>query len=267
MEKLARLKELLMSYKKIAVAYSGGVDSSFLLKVAADTLGIENVLSITVVSSVTPKEELESSISFMDELNINHIFLNINVFEIQGFKENYKDRCYTCKRSIFEELVKQAQKRGISTVIDGTNADDEGDYRPGLKALQELQIISPLKQCGFTKSEIRSLSKDMKLNTWNKPSLACLASRIPYYEEITEEKLQMVDQAESYLRELGFVQLRVRCHGKLARIELMPQDIQTVFENKLSNTIYDKMKQIGFEYIAMDLIGYRTGSLNEVLKN
>jgi pyridinium-3,5-biscarboxylic acid mononucleotide sulfurtransferase len=149
--------------------------------------------------------------------------------------------------------------------LDGTNADDEGDYRPGLKALQELKVLSPLKLCGLTKNEIRELSKELKLNTWNKPSLACLASRVPYYEEITEEKLSMVDQAEAYLRSLGFVQLRVRCHGKLARIELLPEDIKRVFIEDLNRTINDKFKEIGFQYIAMDLIGYRTGSLNEVL--
>lgn len=265
MDKLVRLQELLKSYGKAAVAYSGGVDSSFLLRVAIDTLGKENVLSITAVSSVTPKEELEESVKFINELDANHIFLKLNVFDIPGFKENQKDRCYTCKHGIFTEIIRKAAARGISVVMDGTNADDEGDYRPGMKALQELKVVSPLKQCGFTKAEIRALSKELKLDTWDKPSLACLASRVPYYDEITEEKLQMVDEAESYLRSLGFVQLRVRCHGKLARIELMPQDMRIVFDKNLSDEIYDKMKKIGFEYTALDLKGYRTGSLNEVL--
>lgn len=265
MEKLVKLREMLRSYGKVAVAYSGGVDSSFLLKVAADTLGLENVLSITMVSSVTPEAELEEAVKFIKGLNVNHIFMKLNVFDIPGFSENHKDRCYTCKHSIFEEIKMLAEKRGIYAVLDGTNADDEGDYRPGLKALQELGIISPLKQCGFTKAEIRTLSKELRLETWDKPSLACLASRVPYNEEITEQKLQMVDKAETYLRELGFAQLRVRCHGKLARIELMPEEMKIIIERNLGNEIFDKLKEIGFEYAALDLKGYRTGSLNEVL--
>lgn len=265
MNKLESLQQLLTSYGKVAVAYSGGVDSSFLFKVALDTLGKDNVLGITILSSVTPRAELAETEEFLASMNMNHLFIKKNVFDIPGFKENPKDRCYICKYKIFEEIKEQAATRGIHVVLDGTNADDEGDYRPGLKALQELAVVSPLKQCGLTKQEIRELSKDMQLNTWNKPSLACLASRIPYYEEITEEKLAMVDQAEAYLRNLGFMQLRVRCHGKLARIELLPEDMKKIFDEDLNAAIYGKMKEIGFQYSSLDLIGYRTGSLNEVL--
>jgi uncharacterized protein len=264
-EKLSRLQELLKSYGKVAVAYSGGVDSSFLLKVALDTLGKENVMGITILSSVTPREELAETEKFLNSMDVNHIFIKKDVFEIPGFKENPTDRCYICKHKIFEEILERAKEKEISVVLDGTNADDEGDYRPGLKALQELKVLSPLKLCGFTKNEIRHLSKAMNLNTWDKPSLACLASRVPYYEEITEEKLQMVDKAEAFLRNLGFMQLRVRCHGKLARIELLPEDVKRVFLEDLNKPINDKLKEIGFQYVSMDLIGYRTGSLNEVL--
>lgn len=265
MEKLAKLQELLRSYGKVAVAYSGGVDSSFLLKAALDTLGKENVLAITILSSVTPREELAETETFLASMDVNHIFIKKDVFEIPGFKENPKDRCYICKHKIFEEIIRQAKEKGISVVVDGTNADDEGDYRPGLKALQELKVLSPLKLSGLTKNEIRELSREMKLNTWNKPSLACLASRVPYYEEITEEKLSMVDKAEACLRSLGFVQLRVRCHGRLARIELLPEDIKRVFAEDLNTVINEKLKEIGFHYVSLDLIGYRTGSMNEVL--
>lgn len=265
MDKFVRLQELLISYGKVAIAYSGGVDSSFLLKTALDTLGKENVLGVTILSSVTPREELAETEKFLSSMDINHVFVKKDVFEIPGFSENPKDRCYICKHNVFEEIIEQGKQRGISVVLDGTNADDEGDYRPGLKALQELKVVSPLKLCGLTKSEIRELSRNMGLNTWNKPSLACLASRIPYYEEITEEKLQRVDKAESFLRSLGFEQLRVRCHGKLARIELLPEDIKKVFDKDLNKTIHDRLKEIGFQYVALDLIGYRTGSLNEVL--
>lgn len=265
MEKLVRLQELLKSYGKVAVAYSGGVDSSFLLKVALDTLGKDNVLAITILSSVTPREELAETEKFLTSMDLNHIFVKKNVFEIPGFKENPKDRCYICKHKVFEEIIERAKEKGISAVVDGTNADDEGDYRPGLKALEELKVLSPLKLSGLGKNDIRELSKELKLSTWNKPSLACLASRVPYYEEITEEKLSMVDKAEAYLRSLGFIQLRVRCHGKLARIELLPEDIKRVFTGNLNVDINKKLKEIGFQYISMDLIGYRTGSLNEVL--
>jgi uncharacterized protein len=265
MEKLVRLQELLKSLGKVAVAYSGGVDSSFLLKVALDTLGKENVMGITILSSVTPKEELKETEHFLAAMDINHRFVTKNIFDIPGFSQNPKDRCYICKYKIFEEIKAIAEDSGIDTVVDGTNADDEGDYRPGLKALKELEVVSPLKLSGLTKKEIRDLSKELSLNTWNKPSLACLASRIPYYEEITEEKLSMVDQAEALLRSLGFEQLRVRCHGKLARIELVPEDIAKVFLSDLSGRIHDEMKKIGFQYISLDLMGYRTGSLNEVL--
>ncbi len=265
MEKLKKLQELLKSYGKVAVAYSGGVDSSFLLKVALDTLGKENVMGITILSSVTPKEELKETEHFLAAMDMNHLFIKKNVFDIPGFSENPKDRCYICKYKIFEEIKSIAKQNGIETVVDGTNADDEGDYRPGLKALKELEVVSPLKLSGMTKKEIRDLSKELNLNTWNKPSLACLASRIPYYEEITEEKLSMVDQAEAYLRKLGFEQLRVRCHGKLARIELVPEDMSKVFTGDFNRSIHDEMKKIGFQYVSLDLMGYRTGSMNEVL--
>lgn len=265
MEKKVRLQELLRSYGKVTVAYSGGVDSSFLLKVALDTLGKENVLAVTILSSVTPREELAETEKLLASMDVNHVFIKKNVFEIPGFKENPKDRCYICKHKVFEEILERSKEKGISVVVDGTNSDDEGDYRPGLKALEELKVLSPLKLSGLGKSEIRELSKELNLNTWNKPSLACLASRVPYYEEITEEKLGMVDKAEAYLRSLGLAQLRVRCHGKLARIELLPEDIKRIFAEDLNKAIDSKLKEIGFQYVSMDLIGYRTGSLNEVL--
>lgn len=256
---------MLRSCGKVAVAYSGGVDSSFLLRVALDTLGKDNVLAITILSSVTPREELAETEKFLAFMDVNHIFIKKNVFEIPGFKENPTDRCYICKHKVFEEIIARAAEKGITTVLDGTNADDEGDYRPGLKALQELKVISPLKLSGLTKNEIREFSRELGLDTWNKPSLACLASRIPYHEEITEEKLSMVDRAEAYLRGLGFRQLRVRCHERLARIELLPEDIKRVFEEGLSKVIDNKLKEIGFHYVSLDLIGYRTGSMNEAI--
>ncbi len=263
---MEKLISKLRSYKKAAVAFSGGVDSAFLLKAASDTLGIENVIAVTVMSNVITDEEKEDAKKVAEQLNVKHIIVDFNVFDIAGFKENPVDRCYICKTQIFKEILRLAEENGISTVIDGTNADDVGDYRPGMKALLELGVCSPLKECGITKAEIRAFSKDMDLFTWNRPSLACLASRIPYNEEITESKLRMVERAERYLRDKGFSQLRVRCHEAIARIELLPSEICRMYQNDMMQQTGRYMKSIGFSYVTLDLEGYRTGSLNETIK-
>ena len=267
MEKMKKLKEYLESMGKIAVAFSGGVDSSFLLKAARDILGKDNVLAITIESSFNPIQEIEEAQEAAQDWDVQFLKLRLDVFAIKGIEHNPTDRCYICKTGIFENVIKAAKDRGFEVVVDGTNADDEGDYRPGMKALAELGVKSPLKECGFTKADIRQLSKEQNVYTWNKPSKACLASRIPYGETITEEKLRRVEKAEDYLIKLGFVQLRVRCHGNLARVELSPDEMQKVFDLALMEQISNEFKKIGFSYTALDLKGYRTGSLNEVLIN
>lgn len=265
MEKLQKLKELLRSYGKAAVAFSGGVDSSFLLKVAFDTLGKDNVVAITLKAAVNPTAEMWSAAAYAKELGVEFIQLDADVFSIPGFTENLPDRCYTCKKSIFTRILETAAKKGINIILDGTNADDDNDYRPGMKALEELGVKSPLKLSGLTKEEIRRLSKELEVPTWNKPSKACLASRIPYHEPITPEKLRMVEAAEEYLMGQGFIQVRVRCHGNLARIELAPEELERFFDMKFMQEAHKRFKEIGFSYTALDLAGYRTGSLNEML--
>lgn len=265
MDKMTRLRDYLKETGKIAVAFSGGVDSSFLLKAARDILGRENVLAITIESSFNPVQEINEAQEAAADWDVPFLKLDLDVFAIKGIEKNPTDRCYICKTGIFENVIKTAKERGFHIVVDGTNADDVGDYRPGMKALSELGVKSPLKECGFTKADIRQLSKEMNVYTWNKPSKACLASRIPYGETITEEKLRMVEKAEEYLCRIGFVQLRVRSHGNLARIEISPDEMQKVFDLALMEDISNEFKKIGFSYTALDLKGYRTGSLNEVL--
>lgn len=266
MNKYESLKNLLKEYGKLAIAYSGGVDSSFLLKAAIEALGKENVLAVTVKSQVIPEEEQKEAEELAKQMKARHLVLKMDVLSLPEFKINPKDRCYFCKKHIFKDIIKAASERGFNIVADGTNSDDEGDYRPGMKALQELKVVSPLKQCGLTKAEIRELSKELGLSTYDKPSLACLASRVPYGEEITAEKLLMTGAAEKYLRSLGFNQLRVRCHGPVARIEVLPQDFDRFFKDDLNIKVYEHLKTLGFKYATLDLAGYRTGSLNEEVK-
>jgi uncharacterized protein len=265
MNKLDNLKSMLIAYGKVAIAFSGGVDSSFLLKVACDTVGKENVFPITLRSSVNPEAEMDEAECFLKELKVEYKIIDVDIFSIPEFKYNPIDRCYICKKQIFQKIIAKAAEKGFDIVMDGTNADDEGDYRPGMKALAELNVKSPLKSCGMTKEEIRKWSQEMALHTWNKPSLACLASRIPYGEEISEEKLKRVEKAEQYLLQLGFTQLRVRCHENLARIELLPNEMISFFEKGYPIQVEHYFKQLGFKYVSLDLKGYRTGSMNEIL--
>lgn len=267
MSKLDDLKNMLKEYGKVAIAFSGGVDSSFLLKAACDTLGKNNVFPVTLRSSVNPEAEMQEAECFLKELAVEYKIIDVDIFSIPEFKHNPIDRCYICKKKIFQQIIALAAERGFDIVADGTNADDEGDYRPGMKALAELNVKSPLQACGITKDEIRGWSQEMGLHTWNKPSLACLASRIPYGEEISEEKLKRVEMAEQYLLALGFTQLRVRCHGNLARIELLPDEIRKFFEKGYLAEVDKYFKQAGFKYVTLDLKGYRTGSMNEILGN
>lgn len=263
-KKYEALKETLLSYGGVAIAYSSGVDSTFLLKAAHDVLK-DKAIAVTAVSPTFPSRETNETREFCEKEGIRHIVVHTNELDSYAFKENPTDRCYHCKKNLFTALVNTAKENGIDVVADGSNKDDEGDYRPGLKALGELNIKSPLRELGFTKEEIRKLSKELSLPTWTKPAYACLATRFPYGDEITAEKLGMVEKGEAFLMDRGFTQMRVRIHGKIARIEVLPSDINRFLDEKLRDEIYENFKSFGFEYVSLDLKGYRMGSMNETI--
>ena len=261
-----KLTKIVQELKSVAVAFSSGVDSTFLLKTAHDVLG-DRTLAVTVRACLFPNREFDEAVQFAKTADIEHITVDVDAFGIAGFSQNPADRCYLCKTALFLQIRRAAEERGISHVIEGSNADDSGDYRPGLQAIAELGILSPLRESGLTKQEIRQLSREQGLPTWNKQSLACLASRIPYGEEITKERLAMIDMAEQYLLDAGFNQVRVRFHGNLARIETDEAGWQRLLNQSLREDIHRRFKELGFAYIAMDLLGYRAGSMNETLGN
>ncbi len=263
-EKYTVLKDIIKKAGSLAVAFSGGVDSTFLLRVAADVLG-DRVIAVTAKSSTYPEREFREAEAFAHRLGVKHIVIFSEELDIKGFADNPVDRCYFCKHELFEKVIDIAKHYGMAFVADGSNIDDVGDYRPGMRAVKELNVISPLKAAGLTKQDIRNLSKELGLPTWDKQAFACLASRFPYGQRITREKLAMIDQAEQFLLDLGFRQVRVRHHGDLARIEVGGEEIGRFFQEDLMPQIYAELKKIGFTYVSLDMKGYRTGSMNETL--
>lgn len=264
-QKMAKLQAYLKELGSVAVAFSSGVDSTFMLAVAANILPADKVIAITAASASFPQRELNEAKKFCAAHNIKHIVFNSEELNIDGFKHNPKNRCYLCKHELFTKIKELAAENNIAYVIEGSNMDDNGDYRPGLQAVAELGIKSPLRHAELTKQNIRDLSKEMHLPTWNKQSFACLASRFVYGELISEEKLAMVDKAEQLLIDLGFKQVRVRIHGKIARIEILPEEFEKIIEPDTREKIYTAFSEYGFSYTALDLRGYRTGSMNETI--
>jgi len=262
--RVERLEEMIGRCSSAVVAFSGGVDSTFLLAVARDVLGDE-VTALTVSSAFMPRHEREEASEIAGLAGARHVVLEIDMAEIDGFEENPADRCYRCKRRLFSVMKEYAAKNGIECVMDASNADDTADYRPGMKALRELEVMSPMLEAGLSKDEIRGLSRERGLPSWDKPSMACLASRIPYGERITPEKLAQVDDGERFLRSLGFGVCRVRHHGDIARVEVNGDGFDMICRPDVRRRIAEKLREIGFGYVTVDLLGYRMGSLNEDL--
>ncbi len=262
-EKRERLEQLLSRMGGCVIGFSGGVDSTLLFAVAANVLG-DRALAVTATSETYPERELNEALSLASSLGGRHRVIVSEELDIPGFTQNPADRCYHCKKELFGKLCKIAVAEGLSVVVDGSNLDDRGDYRPGKQALAELGVRSPLVEAGFTKADIRVLSREMGLPTWDKPPFACLSSRFPYGTEITREKVSQVGRAEESLRELGLRVLRVRHHGDVARIELGPEEFALVV-NELRDEVIARVKAAGYPYVALDLQGYRIGAMNEVL--
>lgn len=265
-EKYKALQEELRAMKSVAVAFSSGVDSTFLLAAAVDTLGKDHVMAVTASSCSFPERERKEAQGFCEKRGIRQVIVVSEELDIEGFRHNPKNRCYLCKHELFEKILAIAEENHLAAVVEGSNMDDNGDYRPGLRAVEELGIKSPLRAAKLTKQEIRELSKRLDLPTWDKQSFACLASRFVYGETISEERLGMVDRAEQLLLDLGFHQVRVRIHGEgeatMARIEVLPQEIAILVEAAKREKIYSYFKEIGFAYVTLDLGGYQMGSMN-----
>ncbi len=256
------LDEILLSLKKVIVAFSGGVDSTYLLVKAKQVLG-ENVIAVLAASETFPDREYKAAADLAKRNGIRLIETRLHELKNELFASNGPDRCYHCKTGLFSQLKDIAGKNNIPFIVDGSNFDDLSDYRPGAKAKEEQGVKSPLQEAELTKEEIRILSRKLDLPTWNKPSFACLSSRIPYGSPITQDKIDQLDKAEEFLLNLGFKQVRVRHHGEIARIEVEPGEMKMVLNNRAA--IYAELKDLGFSYITMDIQGYRTGSMNEVI--
>ncbi|OGS21619.1 MAG: TIGR00268 family protein [Elusimicrobia bacterium RIFOXYA2_FULL_39_19] len=262
LKKLKCLESYISKFNKAVIAYSGGVDSSLLLKLSCDVLGKQNVLAVTAFSETYPQKDKEQALSFIRKYSVNAI--TINTLELQNpeFNKNPKNRCYHCKHELFAKITAIAKKHNIPVIFDGSNYDDLSDFRPGRKAVKQFKVKSPLLENKITKQEVREISRHLRLPTWNKPQMACLASRIPYGTRITTNSLTKIDKAENYLRGLGFYNVRVRHYGEIARIEVSKEQINKLFHTNTSEKILRKFKTLGYKYITIDLEGYRTGSMN-----
>ena len=266
-DKYSRLQEILRWMERVIVAFSGGVDSALVLKVSAEVLGPEKVLAVTADSESYPREELESAQEFARAVGLDgkHRIIRTEELSNPEYAANAPTRCFFCKDELYARLKEISEEENFQFILDGCNLSDQGDFRPGRAAAKKHGVRSPLIEAGLNKEEIREIAKNLGLSVWDKPALACLSSRIPYGEKVTKEKLSQVEQAESFLHALGFRQLRVRHHEKIARIELEPEEISNFLQTEIREKVFQKFKEIGFLYVTLDLQGYRSGSMNEVL--
>jgi uncharacterized protein len=262
--KLGTLQERLKSLGSLLVAYSGGVDSSLLLKVAVMTS--VRALAVTAASPTYPPEEFEAAARLAWEIGAQHMIVTTGEMDNPDFCTNPPERCYYCKKTLFATLWSIAREQGLQAIVDGANAEDIGDFRPGSEAARQCGVYSPLQEAGLTKNEIRHMAKHLGLSNWDKPSMACLSSRIPYGQEITEAKLEQVASAEAWLLQFGLKEIRVRHHGSIARIEVNPSDFALLIDDRVRQLLVKRFRELGFTYITLDLQGFRSGSMNAVLK-
>ncbi|MEE9294006.1 MAG: ATP-dependent sacrificial sulfur transferase LarE [Phycisphaerae bacterium] len=264
-QKLDRMKEIIRSLKSVAVAFSAGVDSTFVLRVAIDCLGRENAVAVTSNSDSLARAEFEETVDLTERLGAEHVVIETDEFENPDYLANPADRCYHCKTSLYEHLDRFIKERGLNAIINGINADDLGDWRPGIQAAGEHQVRAPAAEAGLTKEDIRILSKRMGLPTYDKPAAPCLSSRVQYGESITPEKLRMIESCEAFLHRMGIRECRVRHHDNLARIEVPPEHIAVITAPQTRARIDEHFRSVGYQYVVVDLRGFRSGSMNEVI--